>query len=231
MPQAIYAVVPAAGVGRRMQSDTPKQYLILNDKPVIEHTVTRLASISRIVNIVVVVAEHDSVWPQLEISKHSKLLTAPGGDERCHSVLNGLKILDSASQDSWVLVHDAARPCVRPSDVQNMIDKLQTHDVGGILASPVGDTLKKSSDNQIIEKTVDRDGMWRAFTPQMFRLGVLRRALEHALEENQLVTDEAQAIESQGLKPVLVEGSADNIKITQPADLSLAALYLQQQGF
>ena len=226
----MYAVVPAAGVGRRMQSDVPKQYLALNGKTVIEHTLDRLLSVEHINKIVVVVAEHDDVWPTLDLSSHPKILTAPGGDERCHSVLNGLELIKQDVEDGWVLVHDAARPCVRKADIQRLIATAQQHEVGGILAAPVRDTLKKAGVDNAVAETIDRKNLWHAFTPQMFRLSLLTNALHDALANSVIVTDEAQAIERSGFAPLLIEGETDNVKITQPADLALAALYLDYQA-
>ena len=226
-----YAVVPAAGIGRRMGSDIPKQYLRLGDKTVIEHTLARLCSVADLEKIVVVIAQNDDIWPTLMISRNEKIITAPGGEERCHSVLNGLQTLNEIiSDDSWVLVHDAARPCVRISDITQMLSKLNGHEIGGILGSPVRDTLKRSLPDSTIEQTVDRNALWQAFTPQMFRMGLLRAALQDAISNKFIVTDEAQAVERRGHQPVLIEGYIDNIKITRPEDLALAELYLAHQA-
>lgn len=225
----IFAVIPAAGVGRRMGSDIPKQYLTLQAKRVIEHTIERLLSIETIKKVVVVVAAHDEVWPGLPIASDPRVVSAEGGEERFHSVLNGLRAVPATSDDSWVLVHDAARPCIRPQDVMRMVEKLKTHPVGGILGAPVRDTLKKSDSGNSIVDTVDRSSLWHAFTPQMFRLGTLKDALSKVVESRGIVTDEAQAIERFGLTPALVEGHHDNLKITHPDDLVLAGLYLDGQ--
>jgi len=212
-----------------MASDIPKQYLMLKSQRVIEHTVDRLLSIAQIEKIVVVIAQHDEVWSALGVAKNPRVTSAVGGIERCHSVLNGLVALPKSSDGSWVLVHDAARPCVRPQDIAAMVERLKEHPVGGILGAPVRDTLKKSdADNQIVE-TLDRTSLWHAFTPQMFRVETLRDALEKVIDKQGVVTDEAQAIEQCGLTPELVEGHSDNLKITQPADLVLAGLYLDNQ--
>ena len=226
-----YAVVPAAGIGTRMQSEIPKQYLQLAGKTVIEHTLARLLDVNEIEKIVVVIAEHDDLWPSLLLSRHPRLVTAPGGAERCHSVLNGLQALAQFADDtSWVLVHDAARPCVRVADITQMFTRLDKHPVGGILASPVRDTLKRSTVELVIDETVDRTGLWQAFTPQMFRFDLLTKALREAVKSSVIVTDEAQAVERQSYKPILIEGHTDNIKITRPEDLALAALYLAHQA-
>ena len=231
MKSSAYAVIPAAGIGRRMGGDVPKQYLRLAGKTVIENTVARLLDVNAVDKIVVVIAPHDRVWPSLEISTHPKIMTAPGGTERCHSVLNGLEKLGGfADGDSWVLVHDAARPCVRVADINHMFNILTDHPIGGILAAPVRDTLKRANSDQTIADTIDRSELWQAFTPQMFKLGMLTNALQSALEARVVVTDEAQAIERQGHQPRLIEGRTDNIKITRPEDLSLAELYLGHQA-
>ncbi|MGR8949396.1 MAG: 2-C-methyl-D-erythritol 4-phosphate cytidylyltransferase, partial [Gammaproteobacteria bacterium] len=209
----MYAVVPAAGIGRRMESDIPKQYLKLKNKTVIEHTLERLLKVKSIEKIVVVIADHDEVWPDLSLSEHPKVITAPGGQERCHSVLNGLQVIDRVVteniDDSWVLVHDAARPCVRPNDILRLISELDGHAVGGILGAPVRDTLKKANADNSINDTIDRNGLWHAFTPQMFKFKMLVKALQDALEQSVIVTDEAQAIERSGHVPLLVEGETD----------------------
>jgi 2-C-methyl-D-erythritol 4-phosphate cytidylyltransferase len=156
--------------------------------------------------------------------------TTIGGAERCHSVLNGLGALPGATGDDWVLVHDAARPCLRQADLTTLIDTLAADACGGILAVPVRDTLKRCRADGHIEHTVDRERLWHALTPQMFRVRVLRDALRATLAAHRLVTDEAQAIELAGFVPRVVEGHADNIKITRPEDLALADHYLRTQG-
>jgi len=225
-----WAVIPAAGVGKRMRSDTPKQYLPLGDKPVIVHTIERLAAHSKIKGLVVAVSEDDGYWPDLEYTIDKPLWRAPGGVERCHSVLNALHVLSSHADDNdWVLVHDAARPCVRADDISLLIDAIDDDAIGGLLAIPVRDTMKRSTNENTVVDTLDRSCLWHALTPQMFRLGQLRDALAQALENESLVTDESSAMELAQYKPVLVEGHGDNIKITRPEDLMLAEFYLQQQ--
>lgn len=226
----IWVVIPAAGVGKRMESDTPKQYLILNNKTIIEHTLSVFDEHDSISEIVVSISEGDEYWSALELDLSKPLHIAKGGKERCDSVLNGLKFLENkADDDDWVLVHDAARPCLRQEDVTLLIDTLKGHDVGGILAIPVRDTMKRSFDDNSIKETVDRGNLWHALTPQMFRYSMLKNALESALNNNDAVTDEASAIELAGYKPLLVEGHADNLKITRPEDLVLASFFLQRQ--
>ena len=228
--QNIWAIIPAAGVGKRMGSDTPKQYLTLNDKTVIEHTLDVFDSHDSISEIVVAVSKEDEYWPSLDLNLSKPLHKVNGGTERCDSVLNGLKFLEGkAAADDWVLVHDAARPCLRYDDLTLLLESLNDNKVGGILAVPVRDTMKRSSAGlNIINETVDREGLWHALTPQMFRFGLLKDALESALNNNEVITDEASAIELAGYQPVLVEGHADNLKITRPEDLALAAFFLRQ---
>ncbi len=210
-----------------MGSACPKQYLQLQGKTILQHTLERF-NLPIIAGIVVCIAEHDSYWDKLNLPM--TVIHADGGKERCHSVLNGLQILQQYAQpDDWVLVHDAARPCVRQTDIENLIIKLASHSVGGILALPVRDTMKRSNPEAEIVETVEREGLWHALTPQMFRLELLFNALQTVLSNNELVTDEAQAIEKQGFKPLLIAGHADNIKITHPQDLTLAELYLREQ--
>jgi 2-C-methyl-D-erythritol 4-phosphate cytidylyltransferase len=223
-----WAVVPAAGVGKRMNADRPKQYLELAGLTVIEHTLSRLLQANVFSAVAVAISAEDPYWPELEIAKHDLIITAPGGKERADSVLSALKsIRDQASDDDWVLVHDAARPCLTTGDIRLLIDTLVNDEVGGILALSSHDTLKSVQNNDILG-TLDRRTIWRALTPQMFHYGMLKTALEEA-EGNPAVTDEASALELIGLKPKIVEGRPDNIKITRPEDLALAQFYMGQQ--
>lgn len=229
-PARYWAVVPAAGIGSRMQADRPKQYLSLGGKTVIEHTLSRLAQHPLIAGVVVSVSESDAYWSQLDVSSFQNLHVAAGGKERCHSVLNGLEVLSElADAADWVLVHDAARPCIHPADIQTLITDLSAHPVGGLLGLPVADTVKRTNPEADVLETVCRDNLWRALTPQMFRLAELRAALQQAASDGFIVTDEASAIEHVGLKPRMVAGRADNIKITLPGDLALAEMYMKQQ--
>ncbi|MEF3073699.1 2-C-methyl-D-erythritol 4-phosphate cytidylyltransferase [Methylobacter sp. Wu1] len=223
-----WGIVPAAGVGKRMQADRPKQYLELAGKTVIEQTLSRLLQADVFEAIAVAISSDDPYWPQLPIAQHEKILTAAGGKERADSVLSALKsISGKASDDDWVLVHDAARPCITASDIHHLIACLIHDDVGGILALSSHDTLKNVQDGRIAG-TLNRNHIWRALTPQMFRYGTLKTALEEA-EGNPAITDEASALELKGLQPKIVEGRPDNIKITRPEDLPLAQFYLEQQ--
>jgi len=222
-------VVPAAGAGRRMASATPKQYLEIGAKTVIEHTLDALLACKRIRSIVVVVSADDDTWPGIAARYSSQSIeTVTGGEERCHSVRNALvHIAQTANENDWVLVHDAARPCLRPADIDSLIDALADDMTGGLLGVPVADTMKQVSAHGQVEQTVSREGLWHALTPQMFRLGPLRAALDQALSSGLMVTDEAAAMELAGHRPRMVQGHRDNIKITMPADLALAEFYLQ----
>lgn len=211
-----------------MNADRPKQYLELAGKTVIEHTLSRLLQADVFAAIAVAISPEDPYWPELELSTHKNIVTAAGGKERADSVLSALTaIRATASDEDWVLVHDAARPCITSADIHHLIDTLNRGDVGGILALPSHDTLKSVQEPRIIG-TLDRKHIWRALTPQMFRYGLLKNALEVAAG-NPSITDEASALELQGLQPNIVEGRPDNIKITRPEDLALAQFYLEQQ--
>ncbi len=226
-PVSYWAIIPAAGIGNRMGADRPKQYLSIGEKTVIEHTLERFISQPKITGIVVALDRSDKFWAHLNIVCDKPLKTVLGGAERCHSVLNSLEylhpIVDSVD---WVLVHDAARPCLTLADLNKLIETLSDDEVGGILGLPVRDTIKRSGSDQRIDRTVDRELLWHALTPQMFRVGVLTEALRRSIEDNYLVTDEASAVEHIRLRPRLVEGRADNIKITRPEDLTLAEHYI-----
>lgn len=215
-----------------MGGDRPKQYLPLGASTVIEHSLLSLLSHPRISGAVIALAAQDNGWPALEFHHPKPLWIATGGAERCHSVQAALSLLaQHAAPDDWVLVHDAARPCVRAADIDRLIRACSTHDIGGILAVPVRDTLKRQqldTRQPAIRDTVDRDGLWQAQTPQMFRLGTLRQALHIALKDGARITDEASAMEWVGYAPLLVEGHADNLKITTPEDLALAEFILGQ---
>ncbi|WP_455234900.1 2-C-methyl-D-erythritol 4-phosphate cytidylyltransferase [Thiogranum longum] len=226
-----WAVVPAAGIGRRMGASVPKQFLALGNKTVLEHSLESLWGIRELAGVVLVSDGHPALAAIQERFADHRLIRAPGGSERCHSVLNGLTALQqSARSDDWVLVHDAARPCVRHHDLRSLVDTLACHEVGGLLGVPVSDTMKRTDTQGTVSETVDRRGLWHAHTPQMFRYGLLKTSLEQALRDGYQVTDEASAIEHAGYSPLMVEGHADNIKITRPGDLPLAEFFLQQQG-
>lgn len=224
-----WAIIPAAGIGRRIGSETPKQYLQINGKPILQYSIDLFLQHHLIDGVVIVLAENDTLWKGLQINESENLITTIGGAERFHSVLNGLIALEGRlDTDDWVLVHDAARPCLDISDIEKLINSTVTHPTGGILAMPVRDTMKRAGEDNLIIETVDRNQLWHALTPQMFRFKKLRQAIEDAIENNIPITDEAQAIEQTGQRPILVEGSARNIKVTRPEDLALASFYLSE---
>ena len=226
----IWAVVPAAGSGHRMQSYIAKQYLKIGGQTVLELTLDLLLSHAAIAGLVVCLANDDDKWQGLACSDNPLVITAIGGDTRAQSVLNGLNVLvGRAASDDWVLVHDAARPCLKPSLLQTLISEVVQSADGGILAVPVKDTLKLSNQsNKEIEKSLDRTNVWQAQTPQMFRFGALMEALASAISEKHIVTDEASAMELAGYYPLLIEGDAANIKITTPDDLTLAKFLINE---
>lgn len=229
-PVRYWAVVPAAGVGSRMAAAKPKQYLPLCGKTVLEHTLDRLAAQPQLSGLVIALAPADPYWQTLDPDCTLPLWRVDGGAERCHSVLNALESLrERAAAHDWVLVHDAARPCVRNSDIDRLIENVGHHGVGGLLATPVRDTMKRCDASGTVISTVPREDLWHALTPQMFRLEPLWEALQRAIAEGALVTDEASAMERAGLAPRVVPGHSDNIKITRPEDLALARFHLEQQ--
>lgn len=218
-----WAVIPAAGVGRRMASTTPKQYLTLCGKPVLQHTLERFAGCRFIKGVLVALHESDEHWKGLECQHSNKIHTVPGGDERCHSVKHALDaLLHVASEDDWVMVHDAVRPCVTEADIVQLINRVGEHPVGGVLGVPASDTVKQVDQNHQAIETVPRECLWLAYTPQMFRLGVLHHALTKSIEDGYEVTDESSALEHLGYKPMMVQGHKTNIKITTPEDLKYA---------
>jgi 2-C-methyl-D-erythritol 4-phosphate cytidylyltransferase len=229
--QAYWAIIPAAGLGRRMGSSVPKQFLAIGNKTVLEHCLESLWKLSELSGMVLVSHGHPALACIHERFRNRHLLRADGGEKRCHSVLNGLHALSGqADADDWVLVHDAARPCVRQHDLRVLINALASHEVGGLLGTRVHDTMKRIDAQRLVQETVERRGLWHAHTPQMFRYGLLRRCLEQALKDGYEVTDEASALEHAGYHPLMVECHPDNIKITRPEDLELAEFYLLQQG-
>jgi 2-C-methyl-D-erythritol 4-phosphate cytidylyltransferase len=213
-----------------MGGEIPKQYLPLLGTRVLEQTLSRLLDHPCIEAIYLALAPDDAWWPQSPLAADARIRRVAGGVERCHSVRNALAALsEQAAPNDWVLVHDAARPCLRQADLDLLLRTLAEHQVGGLLAQRVRDTMKEADANNLVLSSPRRDGLWHAFTPQMFRLGPLIRALDAALAAGHLVTDEASAMEYMGHRPLLVEGHDDNIKITRPGDLALAAFYLEQQ--
>ncbi|NIR60524.1 MAG: 2-C-methyl-D-erythritol 4-phosphate cytidylyltransferase [Gammaproteobacteria bacterium] len=213
-----------------MGAALPKQYLLLAGRPVIAHTLERLGAYPLAASIVVALAEDDRHWAEVRIECERPVWTVGGGAYRCHSVLSALRSLaEHAAPRDWVIVHDAARPCVRLADMDRLIEAVAGNDVGGLLAIPVHDTVKRGDADGRVQATVERAGLWHALTPQMFRFGLLFEALRAAVAEGVLVTDESAAVERAGAQPILVEGHADNIKITRPGDLRLAEFFLGEQ--
>jgi len=229
----IWALIPAGGQGRRMQAAAPKQYLPLLGHPVILHTLERLCTHPRIQGVLVGVSRDDQHWQTLAADlKHLPKFLGyySGGETRAHTVLNGLKELaQRAKPDDWVLVHDAVRPCVRYGDIDKLISAVGEGEEGGLLAFPVSDTVKRVDNVGRVIETVSREGLWRAATPQMFRIKALTHALEKAMKTGKEITDEAFAMEAAGRHPRVVACHTDNIKITLPEDLALAELYMKQQ--
>lgn len=222
-------VVPAAGSGSRMQSTIPKQYLSLCNKTVLDQTLSRLLSVPDISGIVLALAADDDYFSESDFYQHPQIHCVTGGKERSDSVLAALEFLrNKISDNNWVLVHDAARPCVTLDSIDSLKRELTNNNIGGILAVPVADTLKQIDSQSTIVKTIDRSSLWQAQTPQMFRFGILYSSLKNA-KNQQLITDEASAIELAGLSVKIIQGQTDNIKITRPTDLDLAEFILQKQ--
>jgi len=217
------ALVPAAGSGSRFGGPSPKQYLQLNNRPLMWHTLQTLAQIEAISEVVVVISPADEWFDDFDWKLPKLKVLRVGGATRAESVRNGLLAMSAAEQD-WVLVHDAARCCVSATIVERLIATLQDDAVGGLLALPVADTVKRADGETRISATVPRQGLWLAQTPQMFRAGLLLKSLEGASSPD--ITDEASALELAGYKPRLVEGDAQNFKVTYPRDLALARAIL-----
>lgn len=215
----ISVIVPAAGMGTRFGADVPKQYLPLSGRPVLEHTLERLLALGP-AQLILAVAPGDPQATQLAVASRCRIVE--GGKERSDSVLAGLNQM-AVNDSDWVMVHDGVRPCFRTEDIQALVEVTRADDVGGLLAVPVTDTVKRAVGGQV-QSTVDREDLWLAQTPQLFRFGVLKQALDSA----PVSTDEASAVEALGLFPKIVEGHRSNIKITVPADLALAAYYLAE---
>ncbi|OBS10663.1 2-C-methyl-D-erythritol 4-phosphate cytidylyltransferase [Acidihalobacter prosperus] len=213
-----------------MASEVPKQYLRLGDRTVLEHSLSHFTSRADIAGIFVALAPHDPYWPELSFAGKSELWRVAGGAERAHTVRNALRELARvAAPEDWVLVHDAARPCLHRDDLDRLIGDLELDPVGGILATPARDTCKRVGADGRIAETVDRQALWLAQTPQMFRLRLLIDAIDAALARGCVVTDESSAMELAGHQPRIIEGRADNLKITRPEDLPLAEFMLAHQ--
>jgi 2-C-methyl-D-erythritol 4-phosphate cytidylyltransferase len=224
-------IVPAAGVGKRMLSKCPKQYLIIDGMTILEHTVIRLLSHVRIDKVVIALGKDDEYFVDTSLSKNEKVSVVIGGEERVDSVLSALKSIDK-KEYPWVLVHDAARPCITHRDISALIENTLAINTGGLLAMPVRDTMKRSNrvhEKTLVKQTVERNELWHALTPQMYRSDELKGAIEQALLKRIELTDESSAMEYAGFGSALIEGRGDNIKITRPDDLALAEFILNKQ--
>jgi 2-C-methyl-D-erythritol 4-phosphate cytidylyltransferase len=228
----VWAVIPAAGSGGRMRSNTPKQYLSFQGKTVLEHCLDRLLSLPEIAGCVLVLDDSDEHWDGLGYMPAKPLFTTVGGSERHDSVYSGLTTLQyRCGNEVMALVHDAARPLVSHDELDRVIAAARQNTAGAILAIPVTDTLKKQNERMGVESTLPREGLWHALTPQVFHLSPLLKALKRVIDEGLIVTDDAQALEMNGYAPALVEGSSDNFKITAPGDLRLAEkIWLDQHN-
>ena len=226
-----WAIVPAAGRGQRFGGRLPKQYIPLLGRPMLSWSLRALLAEPSIRGVMVALAPGDRRWPRLPESGDARVQCCIGGDRREASVRCALEALQGDARDAdWVLVHDAARPCLQRPDLTSLFRTVGDDPVGGLLAVPVSDTLKSADGAGRCARTVAREGLWRALTPQMFRYGLLRRALALCLERERPVTDEAAAIEAMGLRPRLVRGRNDNIKVTRGEDAALAAAILGLGG-
>lgn len=224
-PTKYWVVIPAAGSGTRMQNDTPKQYLTVLGKTIIEHTLRVFLDVDIIQQVMVCLPAEDTVFEKLAVAKSPKVSTTQGGSSRAQSVLNGLRALGADEQD-WVLVHDAARPCFNAELLERLVTELHDDEVGGIMAVPAKDTLKLANQDNRINTTLDRSVVWQAQTPQMFRFHLLKESLRLALDQSVDITDEASALEWAGYQPALIEGDARNLKVTTTEDLGLVEFLL-----
>lgn len=225
-----WAVLPAAGIGARMGGELPKQYLEVAGATILEHSLNALLACERLTAVVVALHPQDTRASQLALLAAPRVRRVSGGAQRSDSVLAALDALwGQAAADDWVLVHDAARPCLQLADISRLIERVTASGTGGVLAQPIVDTVKQAGDNALVARTLDRNNLWCAQTPQMFRLGELRDALLAANRQGLAVTDEASAMEMAGRPVQLVPGSPRNLKVTLPADLRLAAWYLEEQ--
>lgn len=228
---AIWAVIPAAGRGRRFGSQVPKQYLDIAGKPLLAHALDALLGHPRVTGAMLALADDDTGWPGWREYAGKPVLTCVGGGERADSVLAALRALPpEAGDDALVLVHDAARPNLARDDLDRLIEAAQLHADGAILAAPVRDTLKRVDGDGRIVATESREHLWRALTPQAFRRGLLLEAMQRACADGVIVTDEAMAVERLGRRPRVVEGRDDNLKLTTPADHALVEYLLSRQA-
>lgn len=224
-------VIAGGGSGKRMNRRVPKQYLEISGKTVIEHSMNAFLNHDMVSGVVVVTPPDDARWKAVEPTHPKFLCRIEGGKERCDSVLSGLNILQAhVGIDDWVLVHDAARPCISKALIDKLVKKVMRHPVGGILGLPVTETMKKTGPKDTIIQSVAKENMWRAQTPQMFRLNSLRSALTDLKQREVIVADEASAMEFVGMRPLIVKGLEANLKITTPSDLPLAEYFLEAEA-
>jgi len=231
---SVWVVIPAAGVGSRMEAEKPKQYLKIADRTIIEHTLACFINHPQVAGIIVALSSDDPYWKQLNIKQNkTPIFTVEGGKDRSDSVeqaLVYLRMVERIDDDSWVMVHDAARPCVSQLDIDALLEIRSGESVGAILATPVRDTMKRSfPDQSRISHTESRENLWHALTPQLFKLGPLMKALEFCKTKSIAVTDEASAFEALGEHPELVKGGHENIKVTYPSDIQYASFLLKNK--
>lgn len=227
----VWAIIPAGGIGVRMSADIPKQHLKIHGKAILHHTLSRICASPLINGVVIGISCQDVCWSKDPFNDAKILATYDAGKQRRDTVLNGLRFLaglDDVAQSDWVLVHDAVRPCLIQQDIQNLLNEANDNQIGAVLGKKVADTLKITDENGMIMRTVEREKIWRAFTPQMFRLGDLLRAIEASVADGVQVTDESMAMERLGFRPVMVEGHFANHKITTAEDMDLAGLFLTE---
>jgi len=223
-------IVPAAGVGKRMLASCPKQYLTINKQSILMLTTNRLLNHPNINKVILVLSDEDEYFEQTELAQNTNIVRVSGGEERVNSVLNGLYAID-VEKYPWVLVHDAARPCITHDDIDKIIEQCLSSNCGGLLAAEMVDTIKQNSEDNrnVVGCTIDRSNLWRAFTPQLYKTTELTEAIVQGLAQNLTITDESSAMELAGFPSLLVQGRRDNIKITRPEDITLATFYLEQQ--
>ncbi|QCI21709.1 2-C-methyl-D-erythritol 4-phosphate cytidylyltransferase [Buchnera aphidicola (Hyadaphis tataricae)] len=225
VPPKIIAIVPASGMGTRMKSSIPKQYIKIKGYTILEYTLKTLLLHPAITHIIVSLNKSDNYFYKLSISSHLRITSVIGGKKRINSVLSGLSVKTNAN---WVIIHDAVRPCLKYQDLSKLIDVVHTKLIGAVLARPVSDTIKYSDKNKTVLCTINRTNLWHALTPQLFQIHILKNCLYKIIKKKIDITDEASALEYYGYYPVLILGSASNIKITYPEDIALAEFYLKR---
>jgi len=224
----MYAIIVAAGSGQRFASDTPKQFLEIAGKLAVQHSIDAFDKVDEVEGIVLVMPKKQRFWKDIELKSNKPLMYTTGGSSRAQSVLHGLEILEPLIDNTeWVLVHDAARLCIRPSDINKLIKACNKNNQGGLLVKTITDTIKFSKKGKNVDKTIDRNKLWAALTPQMFPYKQLRDILTNL--NNERITDEASAFEQAGIKPLMVKGRSDNIKITYTEDLLMAEFILRKK--